>query len=182
VPVRITADGSYIKVFLNERRIANVPNANLKRSNSIGILASGGIKEDRPLLIGNIRIASGGRRLYDALDAEGRVATQGILFDTGSDRIRPESTPTLKEIGEMLREHPQLRVRIEGHTDNAGEAASNQTLSAKRAAAVRQHLVSSYGIDASRLESQGLGASRPAAPNDTPEGRQQNRRVELVRL
>jgi OmpA-OmpF porin, OOP family len=96
--------------------------------------------------------------------------------------IRPESAPTLKEIGDMLREHPQLHLRIEGHTDDVGQAAANQTLSERRAAAVWQHLMQHYGIDASRLESRGLGQSRPATVNDTPEGRQQNRRVELVRL
>lgn len=81
----------------------------------------------------------------------------------------------------MLKAHPDLTLLIEGHTDNVGSADSNQTLSEKRAAAVRQYLIDTYGIDAARLTSQGFGASRPAASNDTPEGRQQNRRVELVK-
>lgn len=141
-----------------------------------------GWSADKPRMIADVRIAAGGRALYDALAADGRVATQGILFDTGSERIRPESTPTLKEIGQMLREHPELRLAIEGHTDNVGQDASNQGLSEKRAAAVKQHLETACGIDAARLEAKGLGASQPVAPNDSPEGRQQNRRVELVRL
>jgi OmpA-OmpF porin, OOP family len=182
VPVRIMADGSYVKVFLDERRIANVPNANLQRSGRIGVFITGEVREDRPVFVGNFRIAAGGPSLYDALQADGRVTTQGILFDTGSDRLRPESTPTLKEIGDMLRQHGSLRLRIEGHTDNVGQAAANQALSEKRAAAVRQHLVSSYGIDAGRLEAVGKGQTEPAAGNDTPEGRQNNRRVVLVRL
>ncbi len=82
----------------------------------------------------------------------------------------------------MLKDHPELRLLIEGHTDNVGSEASNLALSEKRAAAVKQSLVANFGIDASRLESKGFGASKPAAPNDTPEGRQTNRRVEIVKL
>jgi outer membrane protein OmpA-like peptidoglycan-associated protein len=124
---------------------------------------------------------AGGKKLYDALSEAGRVATQGIYFDTGSDRIRPESTPTLKEIGEMLKEHADLKLTIEGHTDNVGGADANKALAEKRAAAVKSFLVASYGVDASRLQTAGFGDQEPVAPNTTPEGRQQNRRVELVK-
>lgn len=179
-PVRIMVDGTYIKVYMGEKRVANVPNAKLVRGNKIFVRF--GASNDDPVLIGNVRIMAGGKDLYDDLAANGRVATQGIYFDTGSDRLRPESTPTLKEIGTMLKDHPDLRIAIEGHTDNVGQAATNQTLSEKRAAAVRQHLVESYGIEASRLEASGFGATKPVAPNETPEGRQSNRRVELVKL
>ncbi len=82
----------------------------------------------------------------------------------------------------MLQNHPDLRIAIVGHTDSDGEEAFNQELSERRAAAVKRHLVETYGIDASRLDSDGFGESAPVAPNDTPEGKQQNRRVELVRL
>ena len=81
----------------------------------------------------------------------------------------------------MLTEHPELKLTIEGHTDNVGAAAANQTLSEKRAAAVKQVLSGQFAVDAGRLESKGLGASAPAGSNDTPEGRQSNRRVELVK-
>ena len=82
----------------------------------------------------------------------------------------------------MLKEHPDLKLTIEGHTDNVGAAESNQTLSEKRAAAVRRFLIDSYQVDGGRLVATGLGQSKPAAPNDTPEGRQNNRRVELVKM
>ena len=177
--VRVMADGRYFKVYVDDKRLLNVPNADMQRSNRIQFYTDG--QTDKPSLFANVQVMAGGKRLYDALAESGRVATQGIFFDTGSDRIRPESTPTLKEIGTMLKEHADLKLVIEGHTDNVGQAAANQALSEKRAAAVKQFLVDSYGIDAARLESKGLGASKPAAPNTTNEGRQTNRRVELVK-
>ena len=179
--IRIMADGPYVKLFMNEKRVAQVPNADLGRSSRI-LVHLNGWSAEAPRMIANIRVMAGGRTLYDALAAEGRVATQGIFFDTGSDALRPESTPTLKEIGQMLTEHPELRISIEGHTDNTGSAEANQTLSQRRAEAVKAHLAASYGFDAARLEAQGFGASKPVADNATPEGRQQNRRVELVKL
>jgi OmpA-OmpF porin, OOP family len=177
--VAVMADGKYVKVYENGVRVANVPNANIGRGKVVVVSIPG--SDDEPGFLSNIRIAAGGKPLYDAIMADGRVATHGILFDTGSDRIRGESKPTLDLIGQMLNQHADLKLTIEGHTDNVGSAASNQTLSDKRAAAVRQFLISSYHIDASRLTSKGLGATKPAVSNDTPEGRQQNRRVELVK-
>lgn len=180
VNCRFTISDRYVKGYLNEHRIANVPTTHVAHTDTLYISVPSGEESD-PVLFTDLRIAAGGRRLYDALTANGRVATQGILFDTGSDHIRGESTPTLKEIGDMLTQHADLKLTIEGHTDNVGSAASNQSLSERRAAAVKQYLVDQYHIDASRLNSVGFGASHPAAPNTTPEGRQTNRRVELVK-
>ena len=185
VPVRISVDGSYAKMYLGEHRVANVPNANIVRGNKLHLIFWYA-RAESPSYLTNFRIAAGGEEqydaLYEALEAEGRVATQGILFDTGSDVLRPESTPTLQEIGQTLKDHPDLRLSIEGHTDNVGSEASNQQLSEARAAAVKAFLVAAYGLDETRLEAHGFGPSKPAASNDTPEGRQQNRRVELVKL
>jgi OmpA-OmpF porin, OOP family len=181
-PVRIMVDGRYAKVFVNERRVANVPNGEFARGPVIYLENGYQANEKHPMYIGAIRIAAGGRSLYDVLEAEGRVATQGIYFATNSDRIRPESTPTLTEIGTMLQKHPSLRLAIEGHTDSDGEDAYNQQLSKRRAAAVKTYLVQTFAIDAGRLETAGYGESKPVADNATPEGKQQNRRVELVKL
>ena len=177
---RIMADARYVKVYMNDTRVANIPNAELGRSNKISIELAARV--DEPVFIGHISIMAGGKKLYDELAASGRVSTQGIYFDTGSDQIRPESSPTLKEISQMLTEHPDLKLAIEGHTDNVGAAASNQTLSEKRAEAVRQALITVYKIDGARLSSSGLGSTKPSMPNETPEGRQANRRVELVKM
>jgi outer membrane protein OmpA-like peptidoglycan-associated protein len=177
---RVLVDGRYAKVYMDDKRLLNVPNADLPRGNKIQFWTDGDV--DKPTLFGNFRVAAGGKKLYDALTEKGRVATQGIYFDTGSDRLRPESTPTLKEIAQMLKEHPDLKLTIEGHTDNVGNAQANHDLSHKRAAAVKAFLVTTHGVEESRLASTGYGDKKPAASNDTAEGRQQNRRVELVKM
>ena len=176
---RLMIDGRYAKAYANEKRVVNVPNLDMTRGDNLFFYCDG--SEDRPMYVGDFKFAAGGKKLYDALAESGRVATQGIFFDTGSDVIRPESTPTLKEIAAMLSEHPDLKLAIEGHTDNIGADAANLALSAKRAAAVKASLVSQFGVDGARLTTEGLGASKPAAPNTTTEGRQTNRRVELVK-
>jgi OOP family OmpA-OmpF porin len=82
----------------------------------------------------------------------------------------------------MLAEHPELRLSIEGHTDADGDDDFNRELSERRADSVRRYLVERYGVDGGRLEAVGHGEARPVADNDTPVGKQQNRRVELVRI
>lgn len=178
--VAVMADNLYVKAYLNGVRVANVPKATLGRTKGILITVTASATE--PAYIGNIRVAEGGKPLYDALAATGRVATYGILFDVGSDRIRAESTPTLKSISDMLAAHPDLKLMIEGHTDNVGSAPSNLALSERRAAAVKQYLVTTAHVDVARLSTKGFGSTKPVAPNTTPEGRQENRRVELVKM
>ncbi|NUP56401.1 MAG: OmpA family protein [Gemmatimonadaceae bacterium] len=178
VPIRVMADGKYVKVYMGDKRVANVPNADLGRANKIWVRVPA--SDESPAYVGAIRVAAGGKKIYDAIASTGRVATHGILFDVSSDVIRPESTPTLKEIVTMLQEHGDLSLTIEGHTDGVGSASANLALSEQRAVAVRDYLVSK-GIDAARLDAKGLGSTKPIASNSTAEGRQQNRRVELVK-
>jgi OmpA-OmpF porin, OOP family len=181
VQLRILGDGNYVKVYLDEKRVANVPNANFDRSKLLHLVIDAR-SEENPAYITRIRVAESRKSIYDDLVAAGHVATQGLLFDTGSDRLRPESTPTLKQIAAMLQQHPELKLRIEGHTDNVGAKDANRTLSDKRAAAVKATLVGEYHVDGGRLESKGFGDTKPAGANDTPEGRSNNRRVELVKM
>lgn len=180
-PIRVMVDGRYAKVYVNERRVANVPNAQIARNRVIFFENTYFADEENPMLLGTIRVAAGGKDLYDVLEAEGRVTTRGILFGTNSARIRPESTPVLKEIGSMLQDHPELTISIHGHTDSDGDDAYNQDLSERRAGAVKDYLVEAYDIDPGRLQTAGFGESQPVADNRSPEGKQQNRRVELVK-
>lgn len=110
----------------------------------------------------------------------GRAAVYGINFDFDSDVIRAESKPTLDQITALLKENADWKMTIEGHTDNVGGVSYNQTLSEKRAAAVKKHLIDA-GIVSERLTSAGFGFSKPVAANDGEFGRAQNRRVELVK-
>ena len=115
------------------------------------------------------------------LETEHRVDVYGIYFDFAKATLRAESEPVLKEIADAMGKHPEWTLSVNGHTDNIGDASSNLDLSTRRAAAVKDTLVSRYQIAAARLIPAGFGASRPKEANDTPEGRARNRRVELVK-
>lgn len=179
--LRILGDGKYIKVYLDEKRLANVPNADFKRTNILHLVIDAR-SDENAAYISRIRVAESRRSMYDDLAANGRVATQGLFFDTGSDKLRPESMPTLKQIAAMLDTHADLKLRIEGHTDNVGDKNANRTLSDKRAAAVKSALITDYHVNKGRLDSKGFGDSKPAGDNATAEGRSNNRRVELVKI
>lgn len=103
----------------------------------------------------------------------------GILFDTGKTALKPGAKSTLSKIAKQLQTDPSLKIAVEGHTDNVGSTATNQTLSEKRANAVRDYLVSA-GISSDHITADGKGEESPIATNRTAAGRQQNRRVELV--
>ena len=104
-----------------------------------------------------------------------------ILFDTGKSTIKDQSEQVLQNITAILKEYPNSRFSIDGHTDSTGSATLNQKLSEKRANAVIDFLVAN-GIDADRLEGKGYGENNPIANNKTREGRKANRRVEVVLL
>jgi outer membrane protein OmpA-like peptidoglycan-associated protein len=103
----------------------------------------------------------------------------GITFDTGKATIHSESYDRLDIVYEFMAHKKSAKVEISGHTDNAGNRKANKVLSAKRAEACRTYLVSK-GIDGIRITTVGHGDERPIAPNDTDEGRQKNRRIEVV--
>lgn len=117
--------------------------------------------------------------MFEALKKDGFIALY-INFETGKSIIKPESQPIIDQITEMLQQNPDLKVSIEGHTDNVGTAKSNQTLSESRAKSVMTALVTK-GIPASRLKSKGWGQTKPVADNNTEDGKAKNRRVEIVK-
>src|SRR4029079_3201910 len=104
----------------------------------------------------------------------------GILFDTRSAVVKPESMPTLDEVSKLLKAQPTLRLLVVGHTDNVGTFEFNTDLSQRRAASVVQILTSKLGIDAKRLTPVGVSFASPVASNRTEEGKAKNRRVQLV--
>lgn len=102
-----------------------------------------------------------------------------MLFDTGVSALKPESRKTLDEAAERVKKFANVPVSVTGHTDSVGSDTSNQTLSEKRATAVRDYFVNQAGVPAARLSAKGLGKSQPVADNKTEEGRARNRRVEV---
>ena len=107
------------------------------------------------------------------------VNLSDVLFDTGSAALKPGTREKLARVSGILLSHPELKMQIEGHTDSVGEAEYNQRLSENRADSVRNYLVS-QGISANAVGTAGFGEAKPVSSNDTPTGRQQNRRVELI--
>jgi OmpA-OmpF porin, OOP family len=122
----------------------------------------------------------GGNSVVQQLKDDGRARLYGILFDTDSDHLKAESKPTLDALIAAAATQPTWSFGIEGYTDNVGGDAHNQALSEKRALSVKAYLVAA-GVDASRLTTQGFGATHPVSSNDTELGRSQNRRVEIVK-
>jgi outer membrane protein OmpA-like peptidoglycan-associated protein len=178
--LRVLMDSEYLKMYANERRLYNIPELPFKRDSVIRLMLNAA--DDTPVYLTSIRVAESETDvMYDALANKGRWMTQGILFATGKADIQPESRPVLKEIAGTMKQHADLKILIEGHTDNVGTAAGNLTLSDARAAAVKAALVADFGIDDGRITTRGLGDTRPAVPNTTVAGRAQNRRVELVK-
>ena len=129
----------------------------------------------------SIRFAESTPDFSQVISSAGRFVTHGILFDTASDRLKPESAPVIQSIAKRLETNPNLKLLIEGHTDSVGNAAANLDLSRRRAEAVKAVLVAQFKVDAARLTTAGLGATKPIDSNDTLQGRSQNRRVELVK-
>jgi outer membrane protein OmpA-like peptidoglycan-associated protein len=117
--------------------------------------------------------------MLDALNQEGHVALY-INFDTGKSTIKPESKQIIAQIVEMLKSNPDLKLSVEGHTDNVGNPKSNKTLSEERAKGVVA-AITAQGIAIERLSAVGHGQDKSIADNNTEDGRAKNRRVELVK-
>ncbi len=180
--MRIMATSRTVKCFIDEVRVANVPK--VENFNPVGfkVRIYPVTRPGRPALIKGFRYAEGGKSMRDQLEETGKIVTHGILFDVNSFTIKGQSYKTLKNIGRILEDDPDLRLSIEGHTDADGADESNQTLSQKRAQAVCDYLSAKYGVDSGRLEAKGWGEGKPLDSNDSAEGKANNRRVELIQL
>jgi outer membrane protein OmpA-like peptidoglycan-associated protein len=143
---------------------------------------AGDFKNQDRYLLSNIKLSSGAPDTRNKLITEGKFVTRGILFDVNSDKIKPESYGVLKDIANVLIENSAVRVKIVGHTDSDGSDADNLALSKRRAESVKNSLGKDFGIDASRIETDGKGESQPVDSNSTPEGKANNRRVEFLKL
>lgn len=172
-----------VRVYVNEQKIWDIPKATIKEAKFNSIIFTVTYAEEVVKhFIGNLRLAVGAPDTRKKLLEQNKWVTHGVLFDVNSDKIKPESYGTLKEMASVLKEYSDLKVKIVGHTDADGNDASNLDLSKRRAASVKAALTKEFGIDASRMETDGKGESEPIDKNDTPAGKANNRRVEFIKI
>jgi OOP family OmpA-OmpF porin len=170
------------RVYINEEKIWDLPRgvSAAAKFNTLIFFVRGGCGNCE-YYFGNLRVASGAADTRNKLVTEGKWVTHGILFDSGSDRVKGESYGTLKEIAGVLTENAELKVQIVGHTDSDGDDAANLDLSKRRASSVKTLLVSEFKIDAGRMDADGKGEAQPIDANTTAAGKANNRRVEFIR-
>lgn len=146
----------------------------------------GATPEDNAVVVpGATEVLTPGRHTTAGSDnmlTQGFVLLSDLSFASGTSVLGPGPFQSLARLAETLEQRPDLRIALVGHTDTVGGLDANITLSRDRARAVRSRLIEAYGIDASRLDAEGMGYLAPIAPNLTPEGRRQNRRVEAIVL
>lgn len=180
--ISMNVSGTSVKAYVGGERVLNDPDAIERPIKRIGFRFDSTAGEpNKGQMFTAFRLAEGGKDFKSMLAGAGRIVAHGILFDTGSTTLKPESGPELRNILQLLKEDPNLSLAIEGHTDNQGGPSINLPLSERRAEAVKTWLVS-QGIDASRLTTKGFGDTKPIDTNSTAEGRANIRRVEFARI
>lgn len=181
--ISIAVNKRRFRLWVNQKKCIDVPRALPEGISLNGIkLNLTGFKDGKErVFVTNFKVAKGGLDLRAKLLAEGSVSTSGILFDSGQAQIKVQSYGIIRQISQVLKQDSNMKLLITGYTDSDGDDAANVSLSKARAAAVKQALISTYGIDGSRLTTNGKGEANPIAGNDTPEGKAQNRRVVFTR-
>jgi outer membrane protein OmpA-like peptidoglycan-associated protein len=182
--VALWRQGTRLRVYVNGEKVWDLPRAfdAATKYNAITFAMPRSFKGDEFYLLGNIRMAVGAPGTRKKLLTDGKFVTHGILFDSGSDQIKPESFGVLKEISNSFTDEPSLKLKIVGHTDAEGDDKSNLLLSQKRAVAVKEALVKNFGISADRISTDGKGESEPEQKGDTPEANATNRRVVFIKM
>jgi len=186
VHVAIQVQKERYRMWINEEKLFDAPKATppgyAMNQLKFDVGFTNYAEEQYGVFISNIKVATGKPDARHKLVEEGKFSTTGILFDVNSDKIKPTSYGVVKEIADVLQQNSGIKIKIIGHTDSDGSDASNLELSTKRSAAVKDMLVNEFGIDASRLETDGKGETQPVTDNKTKEGKAANRRVEFVKL
>ncbi len=177
--IAIGMKGTQMKVYIDQYRVLVVPNSRLSPLN----VSFGGIgNEEHPIIFRDVRIANGGdQNMLNKIMTDGKFMTHAITFDVNKATIRPESMGFMSELSKWLKNNPGVKIEIDGHTDSDGDDSYNLKLSQQRAEAVKAQLIA-MGIETSRLNTKGLGETKPIAANDNPLGKAQNRRVELMKI
>jgi len=181
--ISIAVNEQRYRLWVNEKKYIDVPRAIVPGSQlktlkfNVNSLKDG---KERAF-ISNIKVAEGGVDLRRKLLSEGKVSTNGILFDSGSANIKPQSMGIIRQISQVLQQDTSINLQIVGHTDSDGGDDTNMTLSKKRAEAVMNALITIYNAAPERLAAEGMGESKPVGDNTTVDGKAQNRRVEFIK-
>ncbi len=183
VHISIWKQKTRIRMYINEEKIIDLPKVMTSACNKIIFSPNYSYaNNDDMLYLTNLRLAVGDADTRNKLITEGKFVSHGILFESGSDKINPQSYGAIKEIAVVLNENAGVKVKIVGHTDSDGDDANNLELSEKRAISVKNALANDFKIEAARMETSGKGESAPMEPNTTAEGKANNRRVEFIKL
>ena len=167
-----------IKCYVDQYRVLVIPQCGFT---PLSLLFGGIGSKETPVCISNVRIAQGGgMNMLGKILTEGKFVTHAITFDVNKSIIKPESMGFINQLKKILQENGSVALEIDGYTDSDGSDAANLKLSQERAEAVKKVLVDG-GIEAFRLSTKGFGESNPVDSNETPEGKANNRRVELIR-
>lgn len=132
--------------------------------------------------VSNLKVTTAAPDTRSKLITEGKLVSYGIYFDINKDIVKAESFGTLSDIAKTLKENPTVHIRIIGYTDSDGDNLKNLDLSKRRAVSVKNVLSCEFGIDGSRIQTDGKGESEPISPNATIEGKAKNRRVEFIKI
>lgn len=170
-----------VRLYANENKVLDLAKG-LQANYKYNIFRIETFTDEATPLIGNFRIAAGLPDMRNKLITEGKLISYGITFDVNSDKIKSESFATIKEIAQVLKDNPTVKIKVVGHTDSDGDDKSNLDLSKRRAASVKNSLVKDFSIDETRIEADGKGESEPIAKNDSAVNKAKNRRVEFIKL
>lgn len=170
-----------MRIYHNNRKVIDLPTTLYTPTNYNRLRFSLWSSTGHPL-VSNLRFTTAAPDTRSKLLTEGKLISYGIYFDVNSDRIKPESKGAVGDIAKVLNENPDVRIRIDGHTDSDGDNAMNLDLSKRRAAAVKTMLTNDFAVSSDRIETNGFGETKPVAENNTSEGKAKNRRVEFIKL
>ena len=182
--ISIAVNKQRYRLWVNEEKHIDIPRI-VPQGNVLSTLKfhMNSFKDGKErVFITNLKVAEGGLDLRRTLISEGKVSTNGILFDSGSANIQPQSMGIIRQISQVLQQEVSMNLNIIGHTDSDGDDGTNMQLSKKRADAVRSALVDIYNIAGERLKTEGKGETAPIADNGTTDGKAQNRRVEFIKI
>ena len=170
-----------VRIYHQGQKVLDVPTNIYAETKLNKLLFSGWDRNSTPYVT-NIKVTTASPDTRSKLITEGKLVTYGITFDVNKADIKSESFGTLKGIAGVLAENPDVNVKIIGHTDGDGDDAKNLDLSKRRAESVKNELVKNFGIDSSRLTTEGAGETKPIAANDIPVNKARNRRVEIIKI